>query len=715
MAKRMTDDELITLARREIEAADIQGTSEIRTQRATSYDVYVNQKVGKLQESTGLSGVWLNEHFDYSERLTTYITKAVTADPEVVVLETKNPQMQGAAKQTQCLLNYALMQYNNGYKILNNQIKDACINKNGITKVFWDTTPVMWEEEVEVQGDIEQFISYQIAMMGDDLTIEIIKAPEITGAETSETVEMEDGSMASYNSIQEMPSVYTLRYTAPKGLTWENVPREEFVTNTECVSLDDETTRFVGHRREVMVGDIVAMYPEVFKKIKRKGGYDSIADAAEAVAGEGEGNNDLTYDYERINRFYWDGTYNVTNEQESQDPMTRKVSLVEGYYKIDYYGNGQLVWVKLVWAGDVLFEQMMVECHPFASFTLFPIPHKFDGQSVYDVIESTMLGMTGLLRSKVDNSIQRNIVRMVGNRKGIDDRALQQGRPGMVHVKNMHQGAVQFLETPAGATDTVAILQYLDMKISAKIGISSVNDGTNVDLLKSGNDAAKIGAVQQQANQNVEMYVRELCETSIRSMVWKAFKILLEQKDSYFVVNALKKLYGVQQDPLTGMEMPTPLYAAEDGIRDWFDKADFVAKVGLGHMTKQEKFQAISAAMQVVAGLPAMGIPVPPNKSLKMAEDALKYLGLTNYLDYIPTNEEVAQFAQQAQQQEAMAQQEAQAMKQLAMQKEASEVRENNAKAAKLETETATIQPEFELKVMQTQAEIELNKEPKFQ
>ena len=714
MAKRMNDDDLLALARRELDGSDMQGTATIRQQRAVSFDVYVNQKVGRLQESTGLSGVWLNEHFDYTERLTTYITKAVTADPEVVVLETKNPQLQQAAKQTQCFLNYALMQFNNGYKVLNTQIKDACINKNGIVKVFWDSTPIVWEEEVEVTGPIEQFIAFQQNQMGDDVTIEVVKAPDIVGAEVTEQVEFQD-EMMSMNTVQATPAIYTLKYSTQKGICWENIPREEFVFNTEMVSMDDELTRFLGQRREVMVGDIVGMYPDIFKKIKRKGGFETIEEAAETVASEGTSNNDLAYDYERINRFYWDGTYNVTEEQESTDPMTRKVVLVEGYYKCDYYGDGKLVWLKMVWAGDVIFERMIVSDHPFASFTLFPVVHKFDGQSVFDVIESTMLGMTGLLRSKIDNSIQRNIVRMVGNRKGIDDRALQQGRPGMVHVKNMHQGAVQFLETPQGANDTVQLLQYLDQKISAKIGISSVNDGTNVDLLKSGNSDLKVQAVQQQANQNVEMYVRELCETSIRNIIWKAFRITLDNQNSYFVRNALKKLYGVQVDQLTGMETPIPFYAGQDGIRDWFDKADFVAKVGLGHMTKQEKFQAISAGMQVVGGLPALGIPVPPEKTLKMAEDALKYLGLSNYTDYIPNAEEIAQFAAQAQQSEQMAQQEAAADKQLLRQEKAAEIREKTAKAVKTETEASLLQPKFELEVLETQAEIATNDEPKFQ
>ena len=715
MMAKMTDDELLALARQELETSDIQGTNEIREQRINSYSVYVNQKVGKFRNNPNLAGVWLNEHFDYTERLTTYITKAVTSDPEVVVLETKNKGLQKSVKQTMDLLNYAIMQKSNGYKILNRQIKDACINKNGIVKAYWDTTPTYWEEEVEI-GDqsIDNFINSELNRLGDDVTIEIIGEPEVTEVTVSETRIDEDTDMELQDDITTPVSqIYLLRYSAPKGFVWDNIPREEFTTNTELVSLDDELTRFVAHRREVMVGDTVAMYPEVFKGVKREGGYKTLEDAAQAVATQGDSTNNFDYDFERINRFYWDGSYDVTDSQESADPMSRRVQLVEGYYKVDYEKNGRLVWLKMVHAGDVVFEKHIVDDHPFASFAVFPIPHKFDGQSVLDVIESTMLSMTALLRSKVDNSIQRNIVRILGNRKGIDDRGFQQGRPGVVHVKNNHSGAYVPIETPAGAADTVQILSYLDQKISAKIGISSVNDGTNVDLLKSGNNEAKVTAVQQQANQNVEMYVRELCETSLRNVIWKAFKLVLDNSDSYFVKQALMRMGGMEIDPASGQPMPPMFIAAQDGMREWYDKADFIAKVGLGHQTKQEKVQSVMMGMQMLQQLPGAGVPVPPQKYLDMTEYAFKNLGLPGTM--IPTQEEITKMMQAQEQDAMMAKQKEEAVFQTELGKTAAETRDKNASALKKEEEARFIAPRFELDVVQTEAEVETNKEPKFQ
>lgn len=719
----MKDDELIAIARQELEVADTQGTNAIKQQRLDSYSIYVNQQIKDYRASTGLSSAWLNEHFDYTERLTMLITKGIVGDPDVVSLSTNNPQLVPVAKQSQDCINWALMRNNNGYKVINRQVKDACIQKVGVTKVFWDETPIVWQEEVDTQGQpIDNFINMKMREMGDDMEIKTVGKPRMVVDETI-VQDFDDEDEVGYEEIEEqvVSSIYTLEYRAPRGLVWENVPREEFIANTELVSLDDELCRFVAHRRKVMLGDVVSMYPDVIKKIQRRDGEPTMEDAALQLSSDGGSIDNWDWDFERINRFSWDGSYNVTQGQESPDPMTRRVLLVESYHRVDYKGDGKLVWVKLVWAGHEILEKMVVEDHPFTAFSVFPIPHKFDGQSIFDVINLTMKSMTGLLRSKIDNSIQRNIVRIVGNKKHIDDRGFQQGKPGVVHVKNNYQGAVQFLETPAGANDTVPILQYLDQKISAKIGISSINSGTNVDLLKSGNDAAKVQTVQSQAAYNLEMYIREFCETNLRDVVWKAFKLLQENAESYYVQNALKKLYPPMQQmgPMPqGQPMMAPkpvLYAAQDGISDYFDKADFVATVGLGHMGKDEKLQALTAAHQVIQSLPAQGIPVPPNKVMKLAEDTLKALGLYNAMDYMANEQELQMFMQNQQQQQQVAQQQQAAAAQLEMQNKAADTRAKEAKALKDETDASLMKPEFDLKVIQTEAEIQYNKDPKFQ
>ena len=692
MAKKMTDDELLALGRQELETADTQGTNAIREQRITSFDIYIGELRDRLVASTGLSSVLLNEHFDYTNRLTTYILNSVAGDKEVTKFMTNNMAKAGAAKQLEEMVNFCIMRLNDGFYNFEEWIRSACISKVGIVKYWWDTTPKSWEEEVDIgQGDINLFINQKLNEMGDDVEIEIIGKPNVTEVLSSETEIDEDGIEYDTPPTPEVVSaIYTLRFTTHGRPMWEAIPREEFITNVECVGLRDDLTRFNAHRREMMVGDVVSMYPDVFRKIARNDGTD-IVEAATSVATDGDTTNNYDYDYERINRFAWDGTYDVTDSEESTDPLSRRIQLVEGYYKVDYEKKGRLVWLRMVWAGNQIFEKEIVEDHPFCSFAPFPVPHKFDGQSVYDVIESTMRAQTGLLRSKIDNSVQRNIVRFLVDsnmNRGVTAN-LQQGKPGPIAVKNLANSGVQILETPQGSNDTVAILQYLDQKISAKIGISSVNDGTNVDLLKSGNDEAKVQAVQSQATQNVEMYVRRLAETGIKDLIFGFTRMLLANPDSYFVRDLVMRMYGPQ----------VPFIAVQQGMD--FKREDLCAQVGIGHANKQEKMQAHQDVFQMMGAAEAAGISIPPAKKLKWLEDGIRMRGVENAYDYIPTIEEFQQ-AEQAKAQDPMTMlaqeaQKAELEKQIHdNEKTKSETVENYAQADKAHTDAFANVAEFQ-------------------
>ena len=643
---KMNDEELLALARQELETADTQGTNALREQRIESLDVYVGELRGRLRNSTGLSSVLMNEHFDYTNRLTTYILNAISGDKEVVKFVTNNLQKAAAAKQLEELVNFSIMRYNNGFYNFEEWIRDACISKVGVVKYWWDTTPHSWEEEIDIgDGDIDQFINAQMNQLGDDIEIDIVGKPEITALEVSESATDASGALSEEITTEVVSQIYTLRYTSYGRPMWESIPREEFVVNIETVGLNDELTRFVGHKREMMIGDVVSMYPEWFKKEARKDGV-SLEEAATLVATQGDSTNNFDYDYERINRFAWDGSYGVIGQDENNvDPMTRRVQLVEGYYKVDYNKDGRLQWLRMVWAGSKIFEKELVEYHPFCSFAPFPIPHKFDGQSVYDVIESVMRAQTGLMRSKIDNNVQRNIVRYFydsNQNRGLNSN-MQSGKAGGIAIKNLSSTSVIPFEVPLGANDTVAILSYLDQKISAKIGISSVNDGTNVDLLKSGNDAAKIQAVQTQATQNVEMYVRRLAETGVKELVFGFVRMLLQNSESFFVRDLVQRMYG-----------PTvPFIAAAEAMD--FRREDLMAKVGIGHQNKQEQQQAHQNVFQMMSAAEQAGIQIGPEKKLKWLEDGIRMEGIENAYDYIPTPEELAQQLQ-AQQQSPLAQ-----------------------------------------------------------
>lgn len=706
---KFKDEDLIALAYQELTTADTQGTNAIREQRIRSYQTYVNQINQDLYSSSHLTQVFFNEMFDYTERLTAYISKAVISDSESVVIDAVNPHKAELATQTRKILHHIAFKQNPGVMHTRTWIKDALISKSGIVKTFWDSTRTFYEDEVTLGpgGDIEAYIYEQQRMLGEDVEIQIVGKPDSESEEITETLMDEMGDTFEFTTEVQVQMTYTLRYWYEKGIVWEPIPREEFVAQTELVSLTDELTRHLGHRREMMIGDVVEMYPKVFKKIRREEG-GSLEDAATSRATEGDTTNNYDYDYERINRFQFDGSYDVTDSEESTDPMSRRIQITESYHKIDYFGDGRLVWLKLVWAGSTVFEKTVVPMHPFSAFVPFDIPHKFDGQSLYDVLLPYIRSMAALLRSKVENSVFRNIVRLVGNARNIDNRQAQTMKSGVINAKRADASDIRPVETPLGSPDTIPILEYFDRKISAKIGISSVNDGTNVDLLKSGNSEQKLAQAQSQANTNVEMYVRNYAE-GMKNVYWIIYNLMMEHKDKYSVRDVASHLFAKQMsNPQTGqMQMVQGQYIGFT-MEEWVRKTDFSVKVGIGNMSRREKLESLMIAREAQNVMKEAGLPVPPIKTLNVAMDMVKASGRDNVYDYLQTEEELAASFQQMQANEmetkqkmAIADQLTVAEKQAEIEKTQSETQENLAQAGKhtMETQLLPIKTEAELQL----------------
>ena len=122
-------------------------------------------------------------------------------------------------------------------------------------------------------------------------------------------------------------------------------------------------------------------------------------------------------------------------------------------------------------------------------------------------------------------------------------------------------------------------------------------------------------------------------------------------------------------------------------------KSDLSAKVGLGHMTAEQRLRGAMAIKQEQAMMKQMGILIPPAKEAAVSAEIAKAVGYENYNDFFPTAEEIAQSnawlqqaLQQAQQQGAeqgmqMAMQQAQQQEVMAkIQKIQAEIQNLNAK-----------------------------------
>ena len=652
----MTDDELLHQIREEVAAADYSGTNELSFQREQSTRAYNGVLTDGLQPTTGMSSMVNNKVQPAIETLTTYLTKVFCSDKETVVFNPTNPQLAQAAKQITNMVNYVIHKQNDGYKVLNRWIKDAAINKNGIVKISWDQSEFSYKEEYkDISEDELAAIILQKEQYG--YTVEILeqssekKMIEVANEETGESIEVEQES----NTV-------IVKCSHPKGMPKiENVPPEEFLINEGATDINnDPKCRFVCQRMMLSVSDVKKMFPDVNEE-------DLLGAGAEGY---------LEYEYERLNRHAHDGTYDYTGTDPSAGPL-RLIEITESWIKADMDGDGIAEWRHTISAGNVLLQnEEWFGDIPFASFCFFPIPHKFYGLSVYDKIQAYHRAASMILRSEVDTRLQANTFRLLADDRNINIRDLQSGRPGIIRVKpGFEPSQVMPIPTPAVNGHGIQVLEYIRQEIIGQIGIDPVTGAISTDVEKSGNDAAKTGMVVDNASAKIEMYSREFAETGLRDVVWQISKLLLDHSNDISIMKLAEKITP-----------GTPFILAQEGMTEYFDKDDITAKVGLGHLSNQQKMQGITQIQVAQQQLAAMGIQVSPDKQLNATYEMSKALGYENINDFFPTMEEVqAQIQAQAQslalQQQAAAQQQQQLI-QLEMMKAQADI-------AKTQSETA--------------------------
>ena len=636
----MTDEELLAALANEKSTADYQGVNILTYQREQADRWYAGLETDGLEATTGGSRIIMNHARPFVNTLTTYLSKIFCSDKETVVFTPYDPHMSPVAKQAMKVVNHVIHKENDGYSILNGAARSAALHKNAVVKVIWDESPVVKFKEFS-------------GLTEEELDMIIVEMEEM-GATVS--IEEKDEDMGNY----------TLRYEHVRGLPHiELLPPEEFLINEGAQKINDPNsiTRYVAHRKLMTAGDIQAMFPD-----------EDVYSLSAATGGD-----TLDHEYETLNRHASDGTYNYIS-QGSGSGSLKQMELTESWIRGDMHGTGKNVWIHTFTIGNNLLKKE--EWHgpiPFASFTYIPIEYKFYGLSVVDVCKHYMLASTGMMRGLMDNINQGNNPRLLMDPRFVDGRSLQSGRPGYVPVRpGFDPNNVMPVPFNPANPMTIQALEWIDQQLEREFGINPLTGAISSDVEKSGNDAEKTSMVIDNASAKVEEYARRYADEFLKEIVWIVYDLIVSNADKPTVKALISK---VTPDMPEFMAAQIPL-----------DKSSLSAKVGLGHMSSQQKVNALNVLKVMQQEMEAITPgAIPMDKKLNLAYEMSRALGYDNVYDYLPTVEESQQAQQQAQEALAAQQQQPDPLLELQAGKLAAETK-------KLESETAENIVEAEVK-----------------
>lgn len=585
MAKPMDDSQVQSLVKNAVDEARAWIESDIQPDRLTAQKYYSGEVDFPHEE--GRSKIVATKCRDTIRALKPSIMRTFLQTKAVEFLPRGDEDAQNAELATEYV--HLKLEQNNFYRVFGDVFHDAAVKKIGVAKAYYE------EAETSKIHDFSNLSPEEFTLIVMQENVEVV-----------EHTENEDGTHDVKLSVTDVNG----------DIKVCSVPPEEFFVDSEARSLDDFYV--CGHATEMRAGDLVEM------------GFKLDDVAFLGVDGDNE--------EEQERRGY------TNDDNEGKDDISmRKVLVTEAYMRMDIEGTGKPVLYYFLCGGPAykVLSKEPVEDVPFAVFEIDPEPHTFFGRSLVELIKADQDVATSLLRSVIDNVAMTNVPRVAFDVNSVDvDDVLNNEIGAVIRTKGTPGDKLMPFQIPFTAGTTLPALQYFDMQVENKTGVSRASTGMDPDALQS-TTAAGVNATIQAAQGQAEVIARNLAEGGMKRLA----KLVLRL--------AINHCSDMEQMRVNGR-------AIQIQPGTWDASMDLSVNVGLGTGQQEQKAQTLMQALQWQQMLWQMG-GGPQNGLVSMTQirntvaDLLKLGGIPNddryFMPMDPQREQMLlQQAAQAQQ-----------------------------------------------------------------
>ena len=586
---KMSEQDIQSAITTAIESAIDYVDSDIAFQRERAQS-YFDGNVD-LEHEEGRSRVVSTKVRDVVRGAKPSLMRIFMANNKFVEFTPKGPEDVANAEQATAYCHWVFNKVG-GYNVLSNAIHDSLVKKVGLVKVWWNT------ETIAKNYTYENLSDQEVQVLVNKEGVEVV--------EHRQDIEMEMDEFGI--DIERNVHSMTITHKYEEGeMVIEGIPPEEFFIDGSAKSIDD--AYICCHRSEKRAGDLIAM------------GFDP--DVVENLSGTDE--DTLIGSVEKIQRF----GESIQDDQEiDNDPSMRLVLVTEAYMRIDAEGDGIPTLHKFVCGGTgyEVLEMEPWDKAPFADFHVDPEPHAFYGRSLAELVINDQDTTTSVLRGILDNVALVNTPRLEVNEDMVEMDDVLNNEIGAI-IRSEQIGSVNPLTVPFVAGSTLPALQYLDMLVEEKTGISKMSMGLNPDMLQNTSATAAALTAQAGAGQ-VEVMARNLAEGAKR-----LFQLMLHV--------AIKNSPDEQMMRLNGQFVPV-----DPAV--WDSSMDMEINVGLGTGQEDAKAAALMQTFQTQQQIwqtygPQNGL-VSMTQMRNTLADTLELSGFNN-VDryYAPMNPEIEQ------------------------------------------------------------------------
>jgi len=569
MAK-MSEERLLSMLQMLENDAGQYVTGPLRLWRDRAVKEYFQRPYGN--EDPGWSSIVTGDVADTIEWLLPDLLDYFVSNDQAVVFEPTRASEADGAKQATDAANHVFYQENNGFMILYTAFKDALMVKNCAVHWFVDTKrqkrvkPFRDASPAEVQMMLDEYKE------DDEAEVEYAtpgKRPMLHPAL----------GIPVHNSAGEplMETVYTGRIKwieQKKRISVEPFEPENLLVYRQWTSplLDD--CPYVARVMEITSSELTQLAEAMGKGFKKIDADKLKASAAPTGAFDEMERRDRTGDATTAV-----GPENRSNV-ETDDPSQTMGWLRIEYVLADYDGDGIAERRCIYRLEDEILYNEECEEVPICTGSPLLVQHRWDGQSVAELVSDIQLLNTELTRGVVNNAFSANNPRKVikTDKKWapyVDTDDLVDGRPGGL-IKTQDMDALRMEPVAFVGNQMEPLLERVDSMRERRTGVTKQRMGLDANALRTDRTLGETQIIDSASKQRVKLIGRIFAETIVKP-IFRGILRLLTSGDFDMLYFRLRGEF-VEYNP-----------------NDWSDGYDMRANVGLGTGDRDQQIAVLRA------------------------------------------------------------------------------------------------------------------------
>lgn len=563
--KKLTDDDLLALLQRKEDSAAQYVHGQLGQERETALREYYRMPYG-TEEDDGWSKIVSSDVADSVEWILPALLKTFTSTDKAVSFEPTTAKDVAGAEQATDACNYVFYKQNNGFLVLYTAIKDMLTVRN--CAVMWRKETKETVSSMPFKGATHEMLA--MLLQQEDSEIESASQAPIIGQDGQPQIDPMTGQpMMGFDG--------RIKKTEKKTICKvEAFSPDNLLVESDWTSPLLQECPYVCRLMRVTASDLVEMGLKLDD--------DDDLEASDVPNGAASRLSDV----QRTDQ----STMGYDDDDEAMS---------DGWLRIEYVladadGDGIAERLCVYRLEDKILKKEVVSHVPIATASPVLNTHRWDGQSIHDLVADLQKLHTELLRQTLNNLYLTNNPRTKvltdsnwSPLANLDD--LLDSRPGGI-IRQRDPNAVTEQVTPFAAAASMPMLEYVQGMRENRTGVSRTSMGMNPDSLNSTATGRQID--QSASQQRIELIARIIAETLVKPIFQGILKVLTDGEMQKLAFRLRDEF--VEYDP-----------------NEWRDSYDMTINVGLGTGDSQLKATQLTNIYQMQqAGMP-MGLATPQN------------------------------------------------------------------------------------------------------